>query len=196
MSNTLAPHINQAIDDHMLVAWNNADDEGLAYDSEFMDGWNDLTAAKRRHLKSMVKKIVSHLDLVGDIRIADKDRPKYKECAIADYEVGDMARVTDGEDVYEFRVTGTGFNSIGGASITARYRHGLKFERAPKPITPPDPEVHRLIVDHENSDRIYEARWDSSRLEDLYYATGSAVGVRPSLFKDWSAMKLVPTEED
>lgn len=196
---TLNEFQKSAIGLSMSKAWNAADYDHaqIPLDSDLTVGWESLSHAKLMHLRHVAHHLVRYLVDDEIITFANDDQDKYEVVGnVSDYEKGDWARVTDDDGVYEFLVTDVSPWSVEGASISRRVKPGRRFERAPKPVEHPDPEAHKYIVDHEDHDRIYEAKWDANYLEDRYYMAGRDIGVPPRLFSDWSAVKFVPVEEE
>lgn len=195
----LSASAKASIGDAIAKAWDAhdlTDYGGLGY-SDLAADWLGLSWQERNYLCAIAGGVVQQLLEMGYTSLSDLD-VTYERCEISDYKEGDRARVTDRSagDCYEFTVTRATGGAVEGASISAIDRPGLVFERAPKPVVHPDPEVHKLIVDHDDHDTLYEAIYDLAMMEERYFSAGDNLGVLPRLFTNWSAVKLVPDKEE
>ena len=196
MSNDLDPQVKQAIDDNLPDIWDDIDPEDTPWFSDFNAYWSDLAPSRRRALKEAVYGSVRALALSGVEIAGAAGGRSYESCHFDEYEDGDWARITDTStsDRFEFQVIRADNLRIEGGAVTVMDRPNLSYERHPKPVVHPDPEIHKIILDHDDNDKLYQAQIHWARYR--YLAPGEIAPKIPAQFENWTAVELRAAEEE
>lgn len=156
-------------------------------DHPYFDGWSEADES-----------VVDYM--IGRLNEAHKNEQTYPQMELDDVRKGDRVIIhTTRGSAYEVTVIKRDEYAITWEKSSVSNRYIDRIYLMDRPVTHPDPAVHRYIVDHDDHDMLYQSyvSVQSNKADDLYYSPENYLGVAPEQFTNWSeaVVKVVADDE-